>query len=388
MNFPLEDLKKEFVRRYGGNIEEVSAYFAPGRVNLLGEHTDYNGGLVMPFSIGFGTVLLTRKRNDEKIRFASRNFTQTADVCMKSEIDKVGNSWINYPLGLFKEFQLQGFNPGGLDLLFYGNIPNGAGLSSSASIEMVTAFAINDLFGYGKNVIDMVHMAQHAENNFVGMNCGIMDMFAVGMGVDGKVIMLDCDTLDYSLVEIPIEGYVFIISDTKKERKLADSKYNERRSQCEAVVEIVNGHHPIKNLSQLSVAQWDQYKSLISDEVLRKRATHVITENQRVKDGMAALANHDLTLFGQKMNASHESLKTDYEVSCYELDVLVEAAQNVNGVVGSRMTGAGFGGCTISLLPEGSVATFKNEVGEIYQQKTGLKPAFYLAVPSDGVRKL
>ncbi|MCB2219104.1 MAG: galactokinase [Bacteroidetes bacterium] len=388
MDFPLKELKHDFIALYGGDMTNIQVYFAPGRVNLLGEHTDYNGGLVMPFSLQVGTILLVRKRNDRKIRFNSKNFKVNADVCLITDIARVGNEWVNYPLGVINEFRLKGLEPVGMDLLYMGNIPNGAGLSSSASIEMVTAFAVNDLNNFGVSKLEMVHMSQRAENNFVGMNCGIMDMFAVGMGMDNRVIMLDCDTLDYSLVEIPMEGNVFIISDTKKERKLADSKYNERRSQCEAVVEIVNSHHPIKNLSQLSVAQWDQYKSLISDEVLRKRAKHVITENQRVKDGMAALAHHDLTLFGQKMNASHESLKTDYEVSCYELDVLVEAAQNVNGVLGSRMTGAGFGGCTISLLPEVSVATFKNEVGEIYQQKTGLKPAFYLAVPSEGVRKL
>ncbi len=388
MNFPIEQLQNDFITRYGGQADDIRLYFAPGRVNLLGEHTDYNGGLVMPFSLQFGTILLVRKRKDQKIRFISRNFKVTADVCLKTEIARVGNEWVNYPLGVIREFRLKGMEPGGMDLLFMGNIPNGAGLSSSASIEMVTAFAVNDLHGFGVDKQEMVHMAQRAENNFVGMNCGIMDMFAVGMGAEDKVIMLDCDTLEYSLVEIPMGDHVFVISDTRKERRLADSKYNERRSQCEQVVEIVSRKKPVRNLSEISPEEWQKLQKLVNDPVLLKRASHVISENQRVREGMAALENQDLVTFGKLMQASHQSLKTDYEVSCLELDVLVNEALKIDGVPGSRMTGAGFGGCTISLVHKNRVETFIDRVGNNYLEKTGLEPKFYEATPGDGVRKI
>jgi galactokinase len=387
MNFPLNELQHDFITLYGGDIMNIQVYFAPGRVNLLGEHTDYNGGLVMPFSLQFGTILLARKRSDRKIRFNSKNFNVTADVCLITDIARVGNEWVNYPLGVINEFRLKGLEPGGLDLLFMGNIPNGAGLSSSASIEMVTAFAVNDLFGFGMDKKEMVHMAQRAENNFVGMNCGIMDMFAVGMGEEGKVIMLDCDTLDYSLVEIAMGDYVFVISDTRKERRLADSKYNERRAQCEAVVEIISTKKPVRNLSEISPDEWQALQKLVGDPVLVKRARHVISENQRVREGMTALERNELVSFGKAMQGSHQSLKVDYEVSCMELDVLVEEAMKIKGVLGSRMTGAGFGGCTISLVHQNSVEMFIDRVGDGYFKKTGLQPKFYEATPGDGVRK-
>ncbi len=384
----IEKLKNDFALHYGGDANEIQVYFAPGRVNLLGEHTDYNGGLVMPFSLQYGTYLLVRKAVDDKIRFKSKNFKTTAEVCLHSEIKKIGNEWVNYQLGVIKEFVKKGYAVKGLELLYHGNIPNGAGLSSSASIEMVTAFAVNDLFGFNEEILELINMAQRAENLFVGMNCGIMDMFAVGMGEEHKVIILDCDTLEYDRVEVPMRDYRFVISNTNKARRLADSKYNERRAQCEKVVELLQTAKPIRNLSQVSIEEWKQFQKLVNDEVLKKRANHVITENQRVRNGIAALKRNNLSLFGEQMNASHVSLKEDYEVSCNELDLLVEEALKINGVLGSRMTGAGFGGCTISLVHHDAVDLFRQKVGINYKSLTGLDAEFYLSVPGDGVRKL
>ncbi|MCD4697163.1 MAG: galactokinase [Bacteroidales bacterium] len=382
------ELVREFLAINGGTKEDVRAYFAPGRVNLIGEHTDYNGGYVLPFALQYGTTLLVRKISDPMLKFKSMNFNIIAEVCLKKAVSPVGNTWINYPLGVIKEFNTINKITEGLEILYYGDIPNEAGLSSSASIEMVTAFAVNDLFNYGLPMTGLIKMSQKAENEFVGMNCGIMDQFAVGMGIKDHAVFLNCDTLDYEQVPFVLHDYLIVISNTNKKRSLAGSKYNERRQQCEDAVNDINKEHKIKNLSELSLTEFGVYKSLIKNEVSRKRALHVVSENQRVLDAVESLRKGDLKTFGTKMIESHISLRDDYEVSCHELDILVEEALKIEGVLGSRMTGAGFGGCAISLVHKDQIETFKKKVGKTYFEKTGLKADFYFAEPTNGIGKI
>lgn len=384
----ISDFKKEFIRLYSGDEKEIQLYFAPGRVNLIGEHTDYNGGLVLPFALQYGTYLAVRKTQEKKLKFNSNNFPFSAEISISEEVNPVGREWVNYPLGVIAELKKMKSLNEGLEMLFFGDIPNEAGLSSSASIEMVTAFALNDLFDIGLSMIDLIKISQKAENDFVGMNCGIMDQFAVGMGKKDRAVYLNCDTLDYELVPFDLKDYVIIISNTNKKRGLADSKYNERRQECEMAVKYLHKELSISNLSELSVEQFEELKSIIKDEAIRKRAKHVVYENFRVKRAIHALAGNNLPEFGVLMNNSHFSLRDDYEVSCNELDILVEEALEVAGVLGSRMTGAGFGGCTISLLPKNQMETFKAQVGKKYLERTHKKADFYLAETGLGIREI
>lgn len=385
------DIKKlieQFIEVNGGTKDDIQVFFAPGRVNLIGEHTDYNGGYVLPYSLQYGTYLLVRTINDPKIKFKSMNFPITAEVCQKREILPFGNEWINYPLGVIKEFHNRNLPVPGMQLLYAGDIPNGAGLSSSASIEVVTAYAINSLIQNKLTDLNIVQIAQQAENEFVGMQCGIMDQFAVTMGKQDHVIFLNCETLDYELVPLQLGEYKIIISNTNKKRALAESKYNERRRECEQAVEVLNKELKIKNLSDLDIDSFNKYQDKIIDPVIRKRAKHVINENQRVIDAVKALKSGDLTKFGMLMYESHESLRYDYEVSCDELDILVEEAKKVKGVLGSRMTGGGFGGCTVSIVHESKIDTFKQIVGNNYKNQTGITPDFYIAEIGDGVKRI
>ncbi len=388
MGFTKDRLKNDFIALFGEGENQIHAYFAPGRINLLGEHTDYNGGYVLPASIQYGTLLLLRVSKSSIWRFRSDNMQFIADVTVTDMPKRVGKTWVNYPIGVMAEFTKRGVSFPGIDFLFSGNIPNGAGLSSSASIEMVTALALNEIFDTGIDRIDLIKMSQHAENDFVGMKCGIMDQFAVGMGLKNKALFLDCDTLDYDLVPVNLGDYRIMISNTNVRRELAGSEYNIRRAQCEKVVDILKNKIDIKTLSDLSVDQWEMLKNEVSDTVLRKRANHVIMENQRVQDAVKSLRANDLTKFGQFMLASHHSLRIDYEVSCRELDALVDSAIKTEGVLGSRMTGAGFGGCTISLVHKDQCETFKENVGKKYAEATGLRADFYLAEISDGAKKM
>ncbi|MCD4664193.1 MAG: galactokinase [Bacteroidales bacterium] len=384
----ISELKHKFNNLYGDNKETIHTFYAPGRVNLIGEHTDYNGGYVLPCTINYGTYLLIRKINDPMVKFKSLNFSMSAQVCMKMELSNVGKTWINYPLGVLREFQQKGFELPGFEILFSGNIPTGAGLSSSASIEMVTAFAFNELLEFNLDILELIKLSQHAENEFVGMKCGIMDQFAVGMGKKDKAIFLNCDTLDYEMVPFLLKDYSLIISNTNKHRKLADSKYNERRNECENALEYLRKNKPVRNLSELSLDEFKSAENIIPDSVVRKRAYHVISENQRVLDAVKALKSGEVEIFGQLMYDSHESLKKDYEVSCTELDVLVEEAVKVNGVIGSRMTGGGFGGCTVSIVKMDNIELFKSEVGKKYKERVGLEADFYEVEIGEGVRRL
>lgn len=384
----IEELKNTFQEIYGTSDNEIHAYFAPGRVNLIGEHTDYNGGYVFPCALSFGTYLLVRRNNGSLLRFATTNFDYRAEIPVDQPFQKEGDAWTNYPLGVIHELQKLSLQPEGLDMLFSGDIPNGAGLSSSASIEMVTGTAMNDLFGLKMEKMDLVKTGQHAENNFVGVNCGIMDQFASGMGAKDHALFLNCETLDYERVPLVLNGIKIVITNTNLRRGLADSKYNERRAECEKAVEEISKEREIPNLSRLSLEAFNELSHLISSEVVKRRARHVISENDRTLRAISALNSGDIEEFGQLMNASHDSLRDDYEVTGKELDTLVEEARKISGTLGSRMTGAGFGGCTVSLVKEGSIDTFISEVGKNYEQITGLKPDFYIAEVGDGAKKI
>jgi galactokinase len=383
----LNSLKERFFDRYGNHEIAPELYFAPGRVNLIGEHTDYNGGFVFPCALQYGTYLYIRKRTDNLLRFASMNQEFTADIPLEKATLKISGSWVNYPLGVFDQFRQQGVALNGFDMLYSGDIPNSSGLSSSASIEMVTAFALNDLLGSGMTVLDLVKLSQKAENEFVGVNCGIMDQFAVGMGEKDHAIFLNCLTLDYKTVPVVLDGYKLVIGNTNKKRGLADSKYNERVTECQLAVTYLSDRFNISRLGEISFMQFFKVQDIIPDEVIRKRARHVISENQRVLNAVSALWKGDIVQFGALMNASHESLRDNYEVTGAELDAMVEEAWKINGVIGSRMTGAGFGGCTVSIVRDDTVERFLNEVGSNYFARTKLTPEFYIAEVSRGVCK-
>lgn len=381
----IQVLQSRFRTIFGKVPEHI--FFAPGRVNLIGEHTDYNGGLVFPCALDFGTYLLVASRKDSKNSFSSLNMPQAYTVD-ESAFSQKPADWIKYPLGVMKEFADQGYNVWGYDLLYYGNIPNRAGLSSSASIEVVTATMLNSLTGGHLDMIELVKLSQRAENIFVGMNCGIMDQFAVGMGRAQHAIALDCATLKYNYVPLAMNGYKLVIANTNKKRGLVDSKYNERRSECEQAVAALSAVRPLQFLCELSPEEFEHYQHLLPDDKIRRRARHAVYENQRVIQAVTALKEGNLNTFGVLMNESHRSLKEDYEVTGIELDTLAEAGQKTEGVLGSRMTGAGFGGCTVSLVQEDRVDFYIQKVSETYKAKVNLEATFYIADIGEGARML
>lgn len=381
------ELKQKFIEKYGEG--EFHGYFSPGRVNLIGEHTDYNGGFVFPCALSFGAYLLIRKTDRQTVRFASLNLPFEAEVPL-SELNKpIGKEWVNYCIGVFAQFLKRGIKfEQGADILIFGDVPNGAGLSSSAALEMVTAMAINETYEIGLPRLDLIKMSQKAEHEFAGVMCGIMDQFASGMGKANHAIFLNCDTLDYDLVPVELDGIKIVISNTNSPHKLDSGMYNKRVSECHAAVDAISKYKPIKVLAEVS---WDEFKQLedkIEDEVPRKRARHVISEIARTEQAVQELRNGNIEKFGQLMNGSHDSLRDDYEVTGHELDTMVDEARKIEGVIGSRMTGGGFGGCTVSLVKEEAIDTFISEVGKNYQAKTGLKPKFYVAEIGDGAKRL
>jgi galactokinase len=384
----LNNLSENFFGKYNERQDEPAIFFSPGRVNLIGEHTDYNGGYVFPCALNYGTYLVVRKRKDDILKFSTLNFNEDAEAEIKGLFTNTGKKWINYPLGVINEFIKKNVRVSGLDMLYYGDVPNGAGLSSSASIEMVTAVALNDFFNAGISTLEMVKMCQRAENQFVGMNCGIMDQFAVGHGKKDHAIFLNCDTLDFENVPLVLEGYVLIITNTNKRRGLTDSKYNERRSECEKAVEMLQPYRKIRNLGEIKVSELNVLDEFVTDITVRKRAKHVITENGRVLEAVKVLKNNDIARFGELMNQSHDSLKEDYDVTGKELDTLVYEGRKLEGVIGTRMTGAGFGGCTVSIVKKENAGEFMEKLAEAYTQQTGLVPDFYLPEVGDGARRL
>ena len=383
-----ENFAEKFYEKYGNKSSKPVLFFSPGRVNLIGEHTDYNGGFVFPCALNYGTYLLIRKTKSKILKFSTINFNDDSEAELKGLFLNTGKRWINYPLGVINEFIKRGIELSGLEFLYYGDVPNGAGLSSSASIEMVTAVALNQFFNAGFETLDLVKMSQRAENVFVGMNCGIMDQFAVGFGKKDHAIFLNCDTLFYENVPIILTDCSLIITNTNKRRGLTDSKYNERRGECDKAVKLLQAYKPIRNLSELNIGEINILEKYIKDPVVRKRAKHVISENGRVVEAVKVLKANNIVRFGELMNQSHDSLKDDYEVTGMELDTLVYEGRKLPGVIGTRMTGAGFGGCTISIVKKAASAKFMTGLSEVYQKKTGLVSDFYQPEIGDGARRI
>ena len=383
--FDIDRLTERFFERFGRGESPPEVFFAPGRVNLIGEYTDFSGGLVFPCGVDRGTVLLARRTGDSKFRLASTNFDLFAQLS-RDEIGRTyGDNWINYPLGVFDRFRLGGTVLDGIDCLFSGNIPNGAGLSSSASIEVVTACAVNELHGAGLTRLELVQLAQAAENEFVGMQCGIMDQYAVAFAETDHAMQLDCSTLEHRQVSLALGDCAFMVSNTNQRRELNESAYNDRVAECRRALLSLQAVLPLERLGQLTPDMLDQHeKHLDDDPVAARRARHVAEENARVSAAVPLLEAGDLAGFGKLMNASHESLRDLFEVSSGPLDNLVRLAREQSGVLGSRLTGAGFGGCTVTLLPRAGIPAFERKVGRAYKEATGLTADFYTIMPGQG----
>lgn len=382
-------LEHEFKELYGVSGEKINYYFSPGRVNLIGEHIDYNGGYVFPCALDMGTYLAVRKRSDSIVRFATLNFDLKTKIDLQNPIDNSSkDGWANYPKGIIKAFVNRNITVGGMDLLFYGNIPNGSGLSSSASLEVVTAYAINDLFEGNLDLLEIVKLSQRTECDFIGVQCGIMDQFAVAFGKKDKAILLDCNSLEYEYAPLILNDYKILICNTNKKRGLGDSKYNERTRECAYALKCLQKELDIKYLCDLNPIEFEKHKELIDQDIPLNRATHAVYENDRVKGAVSALKENNINLFGKLMIKSHNSLRDLYEVSCFELDVMVEEALKIKGTVGARMTGAGFGGCTVNIVHNDYIDEFIEKVSSAYKERTNLKSEIYIASVSDGVKKL
>jgi galactokinase len=379
------DIKEEFQKRYQKKAEHI--FFSPGRVNLIGEHIDYNGGRVMPCAIGLGTYIAISKNTDKVLRFQCLNFKETAELHLQNSYSKTGKEWFNYPLGVIDHF-LEQQPVSGLDMLFYGNLPIGAGLSSSASIEVLTAFALVEIFELSISKLEIALISKKVENEFIGVNCGIMDQFAVTFGEKNKAILLDCDTLDYELLPFDTGNYLLAIINTNKTRSLADSKYNERFAQCGAALKVLKKEIDVNNLCEIDIETFQAHRHLIHDPVLEKRALHVISENGRVNMAAKLLKEDKLKEFGELMYASHQSLKELYEVSGVELDAIVEFCKKFNGCIGARMTGAGFGGCAIALVKKEMMIDFTRQLSSYYKNKIGYEPSVFASEIGDGVREI
>ncbi|MBF0698695.1 galactokinase [Streptococcus danieliae] len=383
------ELNKRFSEVFGVQADQI--FFSPGRINLIGEHTDYNGGHVFPAAISLGTYGAARKREDRLLRFFSGNFQEEGviEVSLDSlEFDQ-DHGWANYAKGVlhFLE-QADHVLDSGMDVYVYGTIPNGAGLSSSASLELLIGVIAEHLYQLQVDRLELVKIGKQTENDFIGVNSGIMDQFAIGMGADQRAIYLDTNSLDYELLPLDLQDNVVVIMNTNKRRELADSKYNERRAECEIALAELQTLLDIQSLGELDVWDFDAYSYLIQDSNRLKRARHAVFENQRTLQARHALEAGDLETFGRLMNASHVSLEQDYEVTGIELDTLVHTAWAQEGVLGARMTGAGFGGCALALVAKDKVADFTAAVGQRYEEQIGYAPSFYIAQVAGGTRIL
>ena len=384
-------LMETFLKLYGEG-GEVRTYFAPGRVNLIGEHTDYNGGHVFPCALTLGTYGLARKREDRTLRFYSVNFEKlgVVETSLDDLVPHKEVSWTNYPKGVMWAFEKRGYRlEHGLDILIWGNIPNGSGLSSSASLEVLTGVILKDIFGFDQvSMVDIALIGQDAENNFNGCNCGIMDQFASAMGKKDHAIFLDTNTLNYEYAPVVLEDAKIVITNSKVKHSLVDSAYNDRRNESETALRELQTEVEIQTLGDLTEEEFEMHKNAIKDPIRQKRAKHAVYENQRTIRAVEALKNNDVELFGKLMNASHQSLRDDYEVSCEEIDILVDLAQAMPGVLGSRITGGGFGGCTVSIVKNDTVDRFVEEIGKAYQEKVGHEAEFYVVEIGDGAGRL
>jgi galactokinase len=383
----IQQLKAKFIEKYGEG--DIHGYFSPGRVNLIGEHTDYNGGFVFPCALSFGIYCLVRMTDRKTVRFASENLGFEAEVGIEELSKPIGKEWVNYPIGVFAQFLKKGLAfEKGADFFFYGDVPTGAGLSSSAALEVATAVLINEEYGFGLDRIELALMAQKAEHEFALVNCGIMDQFVSAMGKKDHAVFLNCNTLSYDLVPVILDGVKIVISNTNSPHKLDSGKYNERVAECQAAVKAIQPFQAISALGEISWADFLKVEAKIEDSTVRRRARHVVSEIQRTTDAVTALKAGDLEKFGVLMNGSHDSLRDDYEVTGLELDTMVEEGRKITGVIGTRMTGGGFGGCTVSLVKDEAVDTFISQVGANYEKRTGLKPLFYVAEIGDGGKRL
>lgn len=385
-----EKLLQSFYDVFGKEGNE-HVFFSPGRVNLIGEHTDYNGGHVFPCALTIGTYAVVRKREDNVLRFFSLNFKDNGIIesTLNDLIAKREDRWTNYPKGVIWALKEKGFDiPSGMDMLVFGNIPNASGLSSSASIEVLTAFSLKNLFNLDIDLFEISKVCQFAENKYNKVNCGIMDQFAIAMGKENNAIFLDTSNLHYEYAPIVLDGIKVVIACSNKKRGLGDSKYNERRSQCEAALADLQAKLDIQSLGELTEEEFEQNKALIKEPVNQKRAKHAVYENQRTLKAVDALKSGDIKTFGELMNASHVSLRDDYDVTGIELDTLVENSWKQDGVIGSRMTGAGFGGCTVSLVKDENVDTFIKNVGEAYKEKIGYAADFYVVSIGGGPKEM
>ena len=375
-----------------GDSEGARFYFSPGRVNLIGEHTDYNGGHVFPCALTLGTYGAARKREDNKIHFYSMNL-DSFDV-VEASLDDLTNkkeyNWANYPLGVVWAFKEKGHTiTSGFDMVIWGNIPNGSGLSSSASLEVLTGVILTDLFEIKDlSMTDLALIGQYSENNFNGCNCGIMDQFAVAMGKKDHAIFLDTSDLSYEYAPCVLDGAKIVITNSKVKHSLVDSAYNDRRNECAAALKALQSELDIQALGDLTPEEFEAHKSLIKDEIQLQRAKHAVYENQRTIDAVTALKAGDIERFGKLMNQSHISLRDDYDVSCEEIDILVDLAWKIPGVLGSRITGGGFGGCTVSIVKNESVDTFIETIGKTYLEKVGHEAEFYTVDIGDGASRL
>lgn len=383
-------LMETFQKLYGGE-GDIRTFLSPGRVNLIGEHTDYNGGHVFPCALTLGTYGIARKRNDRKIRFYSDNFSGLG--VMETSLDDLVPSpaakWTNYPKGVIWAFEKKGYSIAqGMDVLVYGNIPNGSGLSSSASLEVLTGVILKDLFDIEISMQDIALIGQYSENHYNGCNCGIMDQFAVAMGKKDCAVFLDTNTLQYEYATVKLEDAKIVITNSKVKHSLVDSAYNDRRRESETALKDLQKVVDIRTLGDLTEEEFEIHKDAIGDEICKKRAKHAVYENQRTIRAVKALKENDIAGFGRLMNQSHISLRDDYEVSCEEIDILVDLAWKINGVVGSRITGGGFGGCTVSIVKNDAVETFVEQVGKGYKEQTGHEAEFYVVEIGDGARRL
>lgn len=375
-----------------GDSEGARFYFSPGRVNLIGEHTDYNGGHVFPCALTLGTYGAARKREDNKIHFYSMNLNSFGVV--EASLDDLTNkkeyNWANYPLGVVWAFKEKGHTiTSGFDMVIWGNIPNGSGLSSSASLEVLTGVILTDLFEIKDlSMTDLALIGQYSENNFNGCNCGIMDQFAVAMGKKDHAIFLDTSDLSYEYAPCILDGAKIVITNSKVKHSLVDSAYNDRRNECAAALKALQSELDIQALGDLTPEEFEAHKSLIKDEIQLQRAKHAVYENQRTIDAVTALKAGDIESFGKLMNQSHISLRDDYDVSCEEIDILVDLAWKIPGVLGSRITGGGFGGCTVSIVKDESVDTFIETIGKTYLEKVGHEAEFYTVDIGDGASRL
>lgn len=386
-----EKLMETFQNLFGAD-GDIRTYFAPGRVNLIGEHTDYNGGHVFPCALTLGTYAVARKRDDRVLRFYSENFASLGviETSLDDLVPDEKADWTNYPKGVMWTFEKRGYKlPQGLDIAIYGDIPNGSGLSSSASLEVLTGIVLKDMFGFDEITMpEIAQIGQYSENNFNGCNCGIMDQFASAMGKKDNAIFLDTNTLEYEYAPVVLPDAKIVITNSKVKHSLVDSAYNDRRSECETALEELKSEMPIVTLGDLTEAEFEAHKDTIKDPVRQLRAKHAVYENQRTIRAVAALKANNIEEFGKLMNESHVSLKNDYEVSCEEIDILVDLAWKIPGVIGSRITGGGFGGCTVSIVKNDAVDTFIEKVGNEYKEQTGNTAEFYVVEVGDGAHRL